>query len=326
MKAYVVQNGEYKMKEVEEPSVEGNEVKVQLKTAGLNHRDLMIKQRVGTTETPYILGSDGAGVVVEAGVDCSRFAVGDEVIINPGLNWYEKSEAPPENFEIAGVPYPGTFAEKMVISEDFVEKKPSHFSWSEAGVFTLSGLTGYRALFTQGKIKESDTLFIPGAGGGVNSFIILLAKEIGAKVITTSRDKQKLKQAQEKLGYDVGILTEDNWVEKLGDETVDLVIESIGGKTFNRSLEVLKKGGRIVTYGSSTNDEITFDLRKFFYGQYRMTGSTMGSREELHELLSFVEQHDIKPVIDKQFAFSNIDKAFDYLGKQNQLGKVAVSF
>ncbi|MFC4404747.1 zinc-binding dehydrogenase [Gracilibacillus xinjiangensis] len=324
MKAFVVHNGNYQMKEVEEPEIKADEVKVQLKTAGLNHRDLMIKHRVGSNEEAYILGSDGAGVIVEAGANVSRFDIGDEVIINPGLNWYDKSEAPPADFEIVGVPFHGTFAERIVISEDFIERKPKHLSWEEAGVFALSGLTGYRALITQGQLKKTDTLFIPGAGGGVNSFIILLAKAVGAKVITTSREREKLKDA-EKLGYDKGILTNDNWQEKLANETIDLVIESIGGKTFNRSLEVLRKGGRIVTYGSSTNDQLTFDLRKFFYGQYKLIGSTMGSREELHELLAFTEDQSIKPIIDRQFAFSDIDKAFDLLGAQNQLGKIVIN-
>ncbi|KAB8138581.1 zinc-binding dehydrogenase [Gracilibacillus oryzae] len=324
MKAYVVQNGNYLMTEVEEPEVGVNEVKVQLKTAGLNHRDLMIKHRAGNNDT-YILGSDGAGVVVEAGENVTRFAIGDEVFINPGLNWYKKSEAPPADFEIVGVPFSGTFAERMVISEDFAERKPEHLTWDEAGVFALSGLTGYRALFTQGQLKETDTLFIPGVGGGVNSFIILLAKACGARVITTSRERDKLKAA-EKLSYDKGILTDDSWTEQLSDETIDLVIESIGGKTFNKSLDVLKKGGRIVTYGSSTNDEMTFDLRKFFYGQYKMIGSTMGSREEMHELLQFSEKHRVKPIMDRQFAFSEIDQAFDYLASQNQLGKIVVNF
>ncbi|WP_338029448.1 medium chain dehydrogenase/reductase family protein [Gracilibacillus halophilus] len=99
-------------------------------------------------------------MIQEIGEEVTRFSVGDEVIINPSLYWYEKSEAPPANFEILGMPHHGTLAEKVAISEDFVEPKPAHFSWEEAGVFTLSAVTGYRALMTKAQIQSDDTLFI----------------------------------------------------------------------------------------------------------------------------------------------------------------------
>jgi zinc-binding alcohol dehydrogenase/oxidoreductase len=323
MKAYVVQNGTYQLVNMPELEPKAGQVLVRLKSAGLNHRDLKIKDRVGNKPEPYILGSDGAGVIEKAGEGSSRFKMGEEVIINPGLNWYNNSEAPPKDFEIVGVPFNGTFAEKILIKEDFVERVPTHLNWEEAGSFALSALTGYRALFTQGQIKEGETLFIPGVGGGVTSFIIQMAKAAGARVITSSRDYDKLKQA-EQLGFDRGILTDEDWKTVLADEQIDIVIESIGGATFNKSLEVLKKGGRIVTFGSSTNDEITFNLRSFFYGQYKLIGSTMGSREELRELIDFIEKHHIKPLLDKGYPLADIDKAFTHLESQKQLGKIYI--
>ncbi|MGN8645191.1 zinc-binding dehydrogenase [Gracilibacillus sp. HCP3S3_G5_1] len=323
MKAYVIQNGEYQLKDVPEHYPEGRQVLVRLKTAGLNHRDLQIKERIGKKTEYYILGSDGAGVIERTGEEVTRFEGGEEVIINPSLNWYDNTNAPPKDFEIVGVPFNGTFAEQILISEDFVEIKPNHLRWEEAGVFALSALTGYRALFTQGQIKEGETLFIPGVGGGVTSFIIQMAKAAGARVITTSRETEKLKQA-EVLGYDRGILTSEDWKNALADEEIDIVIESIGGATFNRSLDVLKRGGRIVTFGSSTNDEFTFNLRSFFYGQYKLIGSTMGSREELRDLIQFIEKHDIKPFLDKGYPLDEIDNAFSYLASQKQLGKIYI--
>src|SRR5699024_6854688 len=112
----------------------------------------------------------------KVGKEVTDFKVGEEVIINPSLNWYDKSDVPPANFKIVGVPFDGTFAEQILISEDFVEKKPSHLNWEEAGVFALAALTGYRALFTQGQIEKGQTVFIPGVGSGVNSFMIQMAK------------------------------------------------------------------------------------------------------------------------------------------------------
>ncbi|PWU69029.1 zinc-binding dehydrogenase [Gracilibacillus dipsosauri] len=325
MKAYVVKNGSYQFISVNNPRLGNKQIKIKLTSAGLNHRDLMIKERFANNTDAYILGSDGAGIVDQIGTEVTRFQVGDEVMINPSLNWYEKSAAPPAEFEIVGAPFSGTFAEYIIISEDFAEPKPNYLTWEEAGVLCLSGITGFRALFTQGEIKSGQTLFIPGVGSGVNSFIIQLAKAIGARVITTSRDKNKLKEA-EVLGFDRALLTDDDWEKLLEKEEIDLVIESIGGATFNRSLNVLKKGGRIVTFGSSTEDKMTLNLREFFYGQYQLIGSTMGSREELREMLNFIEKHQIRPLLDKSFPFKEIDQAFAYLDKQKQLGKIAITF
>ncbi|SHM89260.1 zinc-binding dehydrogenase [Gracilibacillus kekensis] len=325
MKAYVVIDGEYRVSDVPKTSPKNNEVLVKLKVAGLNHRDLKIKDRVKDKSKSFTLGSDGAGTIEKLGDNVTRYQIGEEVIINPSLNWYHKSEAPPKEFEIVGVPFAGTFADSILIHKDFIEPKPKHLSWEEAGVFALSALTGYRALVTQGGLEKGETLFIPGVGGGVNSFIIQMAKALGARVITSSRDPKKLEEA-EKLGFDRGVLTTGVWKRELADEQIDMVIESIGGATFNKSLDVLKKGGRIVTYGSSTNDEFTFNLRQFFYGQYKLIGSTMGSREELHELIKLINQYKISPIIDKGFAFDQIDQAFSYLASQEQLGKVYIDF
>ncbi|UOQ48033.1 zinc-binding dehydrogenase [Gracilibacillus caseinilyticus] len=320
MKVFGVKHGDQQL--FEHPVKEPNEgqVLVRVKTAGLNHRDLKMKERIGSQDQAYILGSDGAGVVETTGEKVSRFQPGDEVVFNPSLNWYDKTDAPPSSFKILD----GTFAEYMLISEDFIEAKPSHMSWEEAGVFALSALTGYRALFTQGNLKKGETLFIPGAGGGVTSFIIQMAIAKGARVITTSRDKEKLEKASQ-LDYDKGLLTSEDWVSALEDEQIDLVIESIGGATFNRSLEVLKKGGRLVTFGSSTDDQFTFNLRQFFYGQYKMIGSTMGSRDEFRELLRFCEDNDLKPILDRGYRLEDIDEAFSYLSSQQQLGKVYIT-
>ncbi|GAA0293728.1 zinc-binding alcohol dehydrogenase/oxidoreductase [Gracilibacillus halotolerans] len=324
MKAYVLKDEAYQFDNVMNKTVGKNELVVQLKTAGLNHRDLKLVERVPSTGKKFILGSDGAGIVKEVGEGVEDFQVGDEVMINPGLNWYNQSEAPPNEFEIVGVPFNGTFAEEIVMPADFVAKKPAYLSWEEAGVLSLSALTGFRALFTQGEIQPGETLFIPGVGSGVNSFIIKMAKAIGARVITTSRSEEKLTEAQTLLGFDRGILTNSEWSEELQNETIDLVIESVGGLTFNRSLSVLRKGGTMVMFGSSTEDETTINLREFFYGQYTLKGSTMGSREEYLALLQFMEKHQIKPLMDKVYSFEELDEAFDYLKEQKQLGKIAI--
>lgn len=323
MKAFIHEAGELKIGNMEEPIAKKDEVIVALKVAGLNRRDLYIPARRGNAPEALILGSDGAGIVESIGANVKNVQVGDEVIINPSLRWFENSDAPPKEFDLLGMPDHGTFAEKIVISEEQLEKKPAHLTWEEAGVLALSALTGYRALFTQGGLKKGDTVFIPGAGGGVSNYLISFAKNIGARVIVTSRSEEKRKQALE-LGADRAIDTNGDWKQELKGETIDLVIESVGKATFNRSLSVLKKGGRIVVFGATTEDVVDFDLRSFFYGQYQLFGSTMGSREELREMLTHIETYGMRPVIDRVFQLDEAQQAFDYIEESKQFGKVAL--
>lgn len=324
MKAFVMASGEWKLTEMEEPQPKPGEVVVSLKASGINRRDLGLLKRYGDHSEALIVGSDGAGIVESVGEDVTDFAFGDPVIINPALRWFTNSEAPPAEFDILGMPDHGTFAEKIVISADQLEKKPAHLSWEEAGSLALPALTGYRALFTKGKLKKGETLFIPGAGSGVATFLIQFAKNCGARVIVTSRSEEKRQQAK-KIGADVAIATDSDWEKELASETIDLVIDSVGGATFNRSLDVLKKGGRIVVFGATTEDQVDFNLRNFFYGQYQLLGSTMGSREELRSMLAQMESHNLKPVIDKVYPLDQAQEAFDYLASGNQFGKVVLS-
>lgn len=321
MKAFVIEQGQLKITEMPEPAAQQGEVLVALKTAGINHRDLNLLKRHGNKPEPLIIGSDGAGVVEAVGEGVTNVAAGDEVIINPALRWYANSEAPPAEFDILGMPDHGTFAEKIAVSAEQVEKKPAHLTWEEAGGLALPAMTGYRALFTKGQVKEGDTLFIPGAGSGVATFLIQFAKNIGARVIVTSRSEDKLAHARA-LGADLAIATDSDWVKELEHETVDLAIDSVGAATFNRTLDVLKKGGRIVIFGATTDDVVDFDLRKFFYGQYQLFGSTMGSRDELRELLSHMKQYEMHPVVGKVFQLEQAQEAFDFLKDAKQFGKV----
>lgn len=323
MKAFVHEYGEMKLKEMKEPIAGDDEVVVSLYVAGLNRRDLSIPNRRGADAAALTLGSDGAGVIMSVGKGVSKFAVGDEVIINPALRWDENSDAPPKEFDILGMPDNGTFAEKIALSAEQIEPKPAHLSWDEAGVLALAALTGYRALFTKGEIKAGETVFIPGAGSGVASYLVSFAKNIGAKVIVTSRSEDKRRKAKE-LGADIVLDTASDWSKELEDETIDLVIDSVGRATFNRSLKVLKKGGRIVVFGATTDDTVDFNLREFFYGQYQLFGSTMGSRQELRAMLDHIENFKTHPIVDRTFSIEKANDAFHYLKKGKQFGKVAL--
>ncbi|MFC7319544.1 zinc-binding dehydrogenase [Halobacillus campisalis] len=308
-------------REMDLPEVEPTTVRVKLKTAGLNRRDVAVTSRHKPEQPPLILGSDGAGIVDEVGEHVQHVSKGDEVILNPGIGWKNNSDAPPAGFEIVGLPEHGTFAEYITLPSANIERKPAHLNWEEAGVLSLAALTAYRVLFTRAKIKSGDTVMLPGIGSGVLTFALKFAKAAGARVIVTSRSEDKLAKAKE-LGADVGVLTESDWNEELKEEQVDVLVESIGGATFDKSLAIIRKGGTIVTFGATTDDEVTIDIRKFFYGQFNLLGSTMGSAEEFKELLGFLANHKIKPEVDRMFPLSDYKEAFEYLRDSKNFGKI----
>lgn len=308
-------------REIEEGVLKAGEVRLKLKGAGLNHRDLFTLVRHKETDPPLIIGSDGAGVVDAVGVGVTNVKVGDEVMVNPSLFWKEKSEAPPVGFEIVGLPFHGTFAEKIIIPADNAVHKPAYLSWEEASVLSLAGLTAYRALFTRGKVQAGMKVLIPGIGSGVATFLLQFAKKAGATVYVTSRSQEKCDKALA-IGADKAFNSEEDWTEALQGEKMDLVIECVGAATFNKSLDQLRPGGTIVTFGASAGDIVNFDLRKFFYGQFNLLGSTMGSGEEYVEMLQFIEKHEIRPVIDQIFLLGEYKQAFERMEKAEQLGKI----
>ncbi|WP_096435692.1 zinc-binding dehydrogenase [Alteribacter populi] len=300
---------------------ESEQVRIKVKAAGLNHRDLFVLDRHKETDPPFIIGSDGAGVIDSIGENVSNVKIGDEVMINPGLHWPNTSDAPPQGFEVLGFPSDGTFAEYVIVPADSVETKPDYLTWEEAGVLSLAALTAYRALFTRGEVQPGMKVFIPGIGSGVATFLLQFAKAAGATVYVSSRSEEKRTKALE-LGAEKAIDSHGDWEQELGGAKMDLVIECVGAATFNKSLDTLRRGGTIVTFGSSTGDMIDFDLRKFFYGQLNLLGSTMGSSEEYKEMLSFIKTHEIRPVLDEVFPLEQYEEAFNKLEKANQLGKV----
>jgi zinc-binding alcohol dehydrogenase/oxidoreductase len=308
--------------EIAKPEPAAGEVRVKLKTAGLNHRDLFVLNRHQPEDPALVIGSDGAGVIDAVGKGVTNVKSGDEVVINPGLGWKEKSDAPPAGFEIVGLPFHGTFAEYIVIPAENAAPKPAHLTWEEAGVLSLAALTAYRALFTRGKLQAGMKVLVPGVGGGVATFLMQFAKAAGATVYVASRSEEKCRKALE-LGADKAINSNDDWNKALGGEKVDLVIESVGPATFNKSLEILRSGGTIVTFGSSSGDQLELNLRSLFYAQQNLLGSTMGSAEEYHEMLQFIEKHQIKPVLDQAIRLEQFEQAFDKIENAAQWGKIA---
>ncbi|HDR8184080.1 TPA: zinc-binding dehydrogenase [Bacillus thuringiensis] len=311
---------EYKFSSETNPNA--GEVKVKLKAAGLNHRDLFIINNRKEMELPLVIGSDGSGIVTEIGEGVSNNLLNSKVIINPSIGWNNIAEVP-ELPEVLGGPKDGTFAEYVIVPAENVVAKPSYLTWDEAGVLSLSALTAYRALFTKGRLKCGEHVLIPGIGGGVATFAMLFAKAIGAKVIVTSRVEAK-RQFAEKYGADISFNSSGNWEESLRGEKVDLIIDSIGPATFLKYFDVLKPNGRIVNFGASSGDKIELPLRALFYNQIDIMGTSMGSREEFHEMIKFIEKYKIKPIIDKVYSLEEAIQALNRMEQGEQFGNIAL--
>ena len=324
MKAFIHQDKGYRyVTDFPNQDIGPFDVRVALQAAGVNRRDLYIQDRRAGENTPLVLGSDGAGIIVEVGEKVTKWTVGDRVLINPALRWFEESPIPPEDFDILGMPDHGTFAEEIVINEEQVEAILPHLSWEENAVIALAGMTGYRALITKGQLQEGETVFIPGGSSGVATFMIQLAKSKGARVITTTRFEEKVEEIRS-FGADIVLDTVSDWEAQLQEEIIDLVVDSVGSATFHRSLSVLRKGGRFVTFGSSTMDDVTINIRTFFYNQQTIYGSTMGSREELRALLRWMKEEKIHPILDKVYRLNEAAKGLERIQESDQVGKVAL--
>ncbi len=321
--------------EVETPVPKSGEVRIQVQAMGLNHRDLRVVDRHDLNSPAFILGSDGAGVVDAVGPGVVDWLPGDEVVIDPSLNWLD-GLYPPEDVAILGFPSNGTFAEYVVVPSGQIAAKPTHLSWEEAGVLPLAGLTAYRALFTRAQLQSGQMVLLPGVGGGVATFLLLFAKAAGARVAVTSRSPKKLERAK-KLGADVVLQSDGDWTMALREAAasqtmeslagrVDLIVDSVGPALWDKCLSVLKTGGTLVNFGLTTGNEVSLPLREFFFGHWNILGAAMGSHAEFLSMLTFVERHHIKPIIDKVFSLSDGSRALAYLAEGAQFGKVALRF
>lgn len=313
--------------DIEEPHPRRNEVRVRILFAALNHRDLWITlgQYAGV-RVPQILGSDGVGIVDAVGKGMDRFLLNKTVIINPSLHWGENVQVQGEKYEILGLPRQGTLAEYCCVPAENVMLKPSFLNMEEAAALPLAGLTAYRALFTQGRLKPGEKVLVTGIGGGVALFALQLALAYGARVWVTSSSPEKIERAR-KLGARGGFLyTEAGYSEYIRKKLrgVDLIIDGAGGEGFSELLNALAPGGRIVTYGATRGNPSRLDLRRIFWRQLKILGSTMGTAQEFKKMVKFVTRKRIHPVIDEIVPLTLAREAFTRMLEGKQFGKIVL--
>lgn len=313
--------------EVPDPDPDPGEVVVRLRAAALNRRDVYVTYgQYPGIELPAIPGSDGAGEVVGVGSEVSGVAIGNQVVINPGLNWGDNVHRKSPHFRILGVPTDGTYAQYVKVPADNVFLKPAHLSWEEAAALPLAGITAYRALVTKGQVQAGETVLVPGIGGGVATFVVQFAAALGAKVYVTSSSDEKIERAKS-LGAVGGInYTTENWPERLKEEIggVDLSIDSIGGDVFNALVSLAKEGGRIVTFGATRGPVPEVIMPRLFLKELTVMGSTMGSPQEFREMLALVERYRLRPVVDTIYPLEQAVEAQLRMEKGANFGKIAL--
>ena len=311
--------------DVPQPEPRDGEVLVRLHAAALNHRDLYITRGLyPKIELPALLGSDGAGVVVALGAGVSGVAAGDEVVIDPLLGWGDDERVRAPSSTILGMPHPGTFAEYVAVPAANVYPKPRALTMEEASAMPLGGVTAYRALFTRGKVREGETVLVTGAGGGVQTFVVLFAKRAGARVIVTSSSDEKLQRAVD-LGVDVALTyaTNATWEKDArAAGPVDLVVDSSGGDTLAKAISATRPGGRIVVYGG-TRPDATLKLFPFFWNEISILGSTMGSPSDFRAMLGYFDD-DLRPVVDRVYALEEAAEAMRRMDDAAQFGKIVL--
>jgi len=308
--------GELRHEKVPDPVPGLGEVVVELRTAALNRRDLLVCGGTYPFPLPLTPGSDGAGV---------RRDTGEEVVIYPSLAWGDREAAPGPDFQILGGPRDGTFAELISVPEANVFAKPARLSWEEAAALPLAGLTAYRALFSRGGLRAGETVLVLGAGSGVSTFAVQLAVQAGARVLVTSSSDEKIERSRA-LGAEGGVnYATSDWVaavKELGG--ADLVVDSIGS-TWPQSLDCLRPGGRVVVFGATGGTEATLPVRPFYFGQWSLLGTTMGSPLDFAGLLTALEAGSWRPVIDSVVPLAEAATAVRAMASANHFGKMVLS-
>ena len=320
------------IQEVEKPTPEQGEVIVKIKAAALNHRDVFVQQgKYPGMKLPVIIGSDGAGTVVEIGEDVSDTWLGQDVIINPSHNWGNDDRFYSKSFKILGMPDNGTFAEYLKVEAKYLHIKPTHLSFEAAAALPLGGLTAWRALMSRAGLKANEKVLVTGIGGGVALFALQFATAAGAEVWVTSSSDEKISKAIE-LGAQGGINYKDsNWAKNLitatgGDRNgyFDVIIDSAGGPGFAKLIDVARPGGRICFFGGTTGNITDIIPSKVFFKQLNIYGSTMGTEAEFEAMMKFVETHQIQPIVDQTFSLEETEAALRKMDQGTQFGKIVL--
>lgn len=313
-----------------------DEVRVRVHTAGINHLDLFILGGLpGITYTfPHIVGSDAAGVIDSVGSAVTGWKVGDRVMMNPGIGCNEcglcAADQQPlcARYRLLGEHAPGTIGEYVVVPAVNLARVSDEMPWDQAAGFSLAALTSWRMMTGRARVRAGETVLIWGIGGGVAQSCLQIAKMIGATAIVTSSSDEKLDRARG-FGADHLINHARDDVPKMvraitDGRNADVVVDNVGEATWQNSLRALGRGGRLVTCGGTTGPMVTTDVRKLFWYQWDILGSTMGGDREYQEVARHAAEGRLWPVVDSVVPLAEGADAFRRMAEGTQFGKLVI--
>jgi NADPH:quinone reductase-like Zn-dependent oxidoreductase len=323
-----------KYEDVPDPVLRKDQVLIRVRACALNHLDLWIRQGLPGANLPHINGSDVAGEVAEAGEYITDLKAGQRVLLAPMVfdNYCPACASGRQNFcpqfSVLGYRTDGGNAEYIAVPRVSVIPIPDNLSFEDAASVPLVFLTAWHMLVGRAGLKPGQTVLVLGAGSGVGSAAIQIAKLFHATVITTAGDEKKLAKAQE-LGADFLV---NHYEQKISDEVkritarqgVDIVFEHVGSATWEQSMKSLKPGGTIVTCGATTGGDARFDIKFLFARQLSFLGSFMGTMGDLYDVLPHVFTGRLKPVVDKTFPLQDARAAHERLQSSEMFGKIVL--
>ncbi|HET7024649.1 MAG TPA: zinc-binding dehydrogenase [Gemmatimonadales bacterium] len=326
-----------KLQDVPPPPAPGpGWVVVRIRAAALNHLDLFVADGLPGVRPPFPfpVGADGAGTVAAVGSGVTDVRPGDDVLIDPGVSCgtcaacRAGDEPLCERFGILGEHLPGTMAEFVAVPAANLAPRPPAMPWAQAAAFSLATLTAWRMLTTRARLATGESVLVWGAGGGVAQAAIQVAVHLGARVVATSSRPAGLQRARE-LGAGVVVdhVREDVVAAvktATGGRGVDVVVDSVGRDTWERTLRSAARGGRIVTCGGTSGPELALDVRRLFWRQWSILGSTMGSHAEYRAVTTLAAAGKLWPVVDQVVALEDAVQAYQRLDAGQQTGKLVI--
>jgi NADPH:quinone reductase-like Zn-dependent oxidoreductase len=300
--------------ETSEPQPPEGWTTVTVTAASLNHHDVWSLKGVGLREDqlPMVLGTDAAAIDDRGNEFVVHAVIGDPVAGGGDETFDPKRSLLSERFN-------GTLAQRLAVPRRNLVAKPAELTASEAACVPTAWLTAYRMLTTRGQLRSGETVLVQGAGGGVSTALIALARSLGLRVWVTSRDEARRAHALE-LGADQAFESGARLPER-----VDAVMESVGEATWSHSLKSLRPGGRIVVCGATSGMAPSAELNRVYFLQLSVIGSTMGTREELERVLAHMVSTGLRPQIDSTFALSDASSAIGRLAAGEAFGKIVVT-
>jgi NADPH:quinone reductase-like Zn-dependent oxidoreductase len=331
MKALVLETADgpesVAVKEVATPEPGPGEVRVAVRAASVNHRELWIPRgQYPGMKLPTILGCDCAGLVDRVGAGVTGAKPGDEVVVYPGLNWGDDRRTPARNFGLLGMPGPGTIAEFVCVPAANLAPKPAFLSFEEAAAVPLTGVTAWRALFFKGELQAGETVLIIGIGGGVATFALAFAVAKGANAYVTGETDEILETAKA-MGAKGGLkYTDPEWRKQVQPLTggLDVVIDGAPAPSFANYVRSLKPGARAVIYGSTAGNQFQVNATDIFLRSASIMGSQVGDPQDFRDMLACIAEKRIKPVIERTFALAESREALLYLQDKHRFGKVVI--